>query len=718
MNTIIKWFMRGSLFAFGVVSLMYVFTITKKQPPATDGTKEAVILHTVMQVLDQAHFRPQSIDDQFSKAVYDEYLDAVDGSKRFFTQNDIDQLKVYETRLDEDVKARNLDFHYLMVKLIKASVLKAEGYYKDAMARTYDFKSDKTIELDPDKLAYAKSDAALKTYWNTLIEYEIESRLADRLEEQLKSTDKAKRSTADLEKEVQAKVKEVYDDYFFRLKNSESGVWFEAYLNAITGYFDPHSNYFSPKDKEDFNMQMSGKYEGIGARLMQDKEYVKVSNIILGGPAARNKELEVDDLLLSVTQDGGQAKEVVGMRVDEVITYIRGKKGTGVTINVKKKDGNTKAIHLIRDEVILEEGYAKASIIEIPGTTDKIGYILLPNFYADFEDNNGKSCARDIAKETSKLQKAGVKGIIIDLRYNGGGSLTEVVDMAGQFIETGPVVQVKSKSGNPYVMNDRDNSVNYDGPLLIMTNAYSASASEILAAALQDYKRAVIVGSPSTYGKGTVQRFFPLDKMVSGVDQYKPLGEIKVSVQKFYRINGGSTQLRGVVPDIVLADNFKYLEVGEKESKHAMEWTEISKLNYSQNVYVVDNIDQLRAASAARTDTSTIFKLLDENALRLKNRGDMTIASLNLDKLMKEEKIRENESEKFTLLNNRTTKLVPTPSADFSAIDKSNTSESVLQERQEEWFRSIRKDIYLEECAQIVQDMIRTSNIKVAKSKN
>lgn len=707
--------MRGSFLAFSMVSVFYLFTLAKKPNVQNDGSKEAVILHTVMQALEQGHFRPQDINDNFSNAVYNSYIDDLDGSKRFFIQSDIDQLKVYADRIDDDVKVRNLDFFYLSTKLLKNALLKAESYYKEAIAKNYDFKSNQTIELDPKKLQFAKNDAELKASWVKLMQYEIESRLAEKLDIRDKDP-KNKKTTAELQKEVTEKVKETYDDYFLRIKKFDNKIWFESYLNAITGYFDPHTNYFSPKDKEDFNMQMSGKYEGIGARLGQEKEYAKVTSIIPGGPAAKNKQLEVDDLIVRVTQDGGEPKEMVGLRVDEVITHIRGKKGTGLTLSIKKKDGTTKEIHLIRDEVILEEGYAKSSIIEIPGSTDKIGFVSLPSFYSDFDDSNGKSCARDIATEIAKCQARGAKGIILDLRYNGGGSLTEVVDMVGQFIETGPVVQVKSKTGNPYVMNDRNSSVQYDGPLLVMTNTYSASASEILAAALQDYKRAVVVGSPSSFGKGTVQRFFPLDKMVNGLQDYKPLGEIKITVQKFYRINGGSTQLKGVNPDIVLADNFKYLNLGEKEYEHPMEWTEINKLNYNQNVYVVDNMDQIKAMSKARTDTSKVFKLLDENAMRLKKREEMTTVSLNIDTYRKDEKSRDLESDKYASLNNRTTKLVPSPSADFSANDKSLTSESVLKERQEEWFRSIRKDVHLEECTLILQDMIRTSNkTKVAK---
>jgi len=708
--------MRGSLFALGIVSLLFVFSANKKRMPATDGSKEAVILHTVMQVLEQAHFRPKDLNDNFSAAVYKTYLQDLDGSKRFFTQNDIQQLKVYEYKLDEDIKGRNLDFHNLSVKLFQFALLKSKPYYEAAISQTYDFTGNETIELDPEKMPYAKNDAELKTYWKKLIQYEIESRLVDKLDAQEKDkTTTPKKSRADLQIEAREKVKEAYDDYFLRLSKLDEKVWFESYLNAITGYFDPHSNYFSPKEKEDFNMQMSGKYEGIGARLAQEKEFVKVTNIIPGGPAAKNKELEVDDLILRVTDDGKEPKEVIGMRVDEVVTFIRGKKGTGVTVEVKKKDGTTKPIHLIRDEVILEEGWAKSSFLEIPGYTNKIGYISLPSFYSDFEDNNGKSCSRDVANEIKKLQAGGAKGIILDLRFNGGGSLSEVVDMAGQFIETGPIVQVKSKSGNPTVMQDRDAAVVYDGPLVIMSNAYSASASEILAAALQDYKRAVVVGSKSSFGKGTVQRFFPLDRMVNGLNEYKPLGEIKVTVQKFYRINGGTTQLRGVKPDIELTDNYKYLEVGEKEYDYAMEWTEIPKLNYQQNVYIIDNLDQLRNLSKSRTDTSQVFKLMDENAMRMKKMRELTTASLNLEKYRSEESQRNMESEKFNLINNRTTKLIPTPPAGFSAADIALADRKTLEQRQEEWFRNIKKDVHLEESVMIIQDMIKTIDTKLTR---
>ena len=414
-------------------------------------------------------------------------------------------------------------------------------------------------------------------------------------------------------------------------------------------FFDPHSGYYEPKDKENFDIGMSGTLEGIGARLQTEGDYTKVVSIVPGGPAWKGKDLEENDLIMKVTQeDDEEGVDVTGFRLDDVVKMIRGKKGTKVKLSVKKVDGSIEDIIIVRDVVIIEESYAKSAILNFPDKIQNIGYIKLPRFYADFSRRGGPSCSKDIAKELEKLQAQNVNGVILDLRNNGGGSLRDVVKMSGLFIEEGPIVQVKSRSRRPEVLEDVDPRVQYRGPLVVMVNSFSASASEILAAALQDYNRAIIVGSNSTFGKGTVQRFFDLDRAIRGNSEVKPLGEIKMTIQKFYRVNGGSTQLKGVTPDIILPDRYHYFKTGEKDHDFAMEWTEIAPVMYSQNVTRVnDELNGLRRASEVRVKNSDAFQLVLENAKRLKKQSDETNYTLNFEAHMSQKLQREKESDKY-----------------------------------------------------------------------
>ncbi|MEO1715046.1 MAG: S41 family peptidase, partial [Bacteroidota bacterium] len=378
-------------------------------------------------------------------------------------------------------------------------------------------------------------------------------------------------------------VLKTFDDWYERLEKRKRSDYLSIYINSITNVFDPHTSYFEPIEKQNFDINMSGKLEGIGARLQSDGNYTKITSVIVGGPAWKQGDLKENDKIMKVAQDGEDPIDVTGMQLDDVVSQIRGEKGTKVILTVKKIDGSIADIEIVRDVVILEEGFAKSLILHTTAK-EKVGFISLPRFYDDFYDEEGRSCARDVATEIDKLKKENVRGIILDLRNNGGGSLRDVVTMSGFFIEKGPIVQVKARGRSPEVLEDNDPSVKWDGHLIVMVNQFSASASEILAAALQDYERAVIVGSTSTFGKGTVQRFYNLDRAIPGYSELKPFGEIKLTTQKFYRIDGGSTQLKGVTPDIILPDMYSYIETGEKEQEYPMNWTQIAPVPHEQNV--------------------------------------------------------------------------------------------------------------------------------------
>ena len=495
------------------------------------------------------------------------------------------------------------------------------------------------------------------------------------------------------------------NDWFERLEDVRRSDRFEAYLNAITNTFDPHTDYFNPKAKQDFDITMSRRLEGIGARLQRSGDYTKVVSIVPGGPAWKQKQLEVDDLIYAVSQDKEEAVDINGMHIDDVVSMIRGKKGTYVTLTVKNGDGDMLEIRIKRDEVQLEEGFAQSAVLEMPGKVNKIGYINLPKFYADFENPDGNSCADDIAKELKKLQSQNVEGVILDLRNNGGGSLGDVVEMSGLFVKDGPIVQVKSRQGDPYVFRDKDPEVRYTGPLIVMVNSYSASASEILAAALQDYGRAIIVGSNSTFGKGTVQRFYDLDRAVrgGGVDEMKPLGELKLTMQKFYRIDGGSTQLEGVVPDVILPDRFKYIDSGEKQLEHPMEWTEIAAVPYKQDVVDLSSKKEIQKKSAARVESNEVFTKIDANAQRVKKVRDISAYSLQLEEYRRTLKERQEEAKQY--------KNIFKPIEGLNIANLPDDLEHIQMDssrisRNDAWIESLQKDVYLEETLSIMRDMI------------
>ncbi|HEY0029208.1 MAG TPA: S41 family peptidase, partial [Bacteroidia bacterium] len=517
--------------------------------------KEEAIDQILMQSLNSVHYSPMEVNNDFSKKVFKLYMERLDYNKKFLIQSDVDELKKMEEQIDEDINKGSFTFFDKSFDIINKRVEEAKVYYTDILAKPFDFTNDENLQLDAEKTAYAKDKNGLKEEWRKSLKYQTLARMVEMMDNQEKAKEKSDtvklKSRTELEADARKKILKSNDDYFKRLKEFDRNDRIAIYFNSIAGVYDPHTEFFAPKDKANFDIGMSGQLEGIGAQLQEKDGYIKVSNIVPGSASYKQGQLKAGDLILKVAQGAGEPVDVVDMRMDDAVLLIRGKKGTEVRLTVKKPDGNIIVIPIIRDIVVLEDSYAQSVIIK---GKKNIGYIKLPSFYADFSGKGGRSCAKDIKKELEKLKAEHVDGIILDLRYNGGGSLPDVVDMAGLFIDKGPVCQVKQKAALAQVLEDRDAGVVYDGPLTVMVNSNSASASEIMAAAIQDYHRGVIVGtSPSSFGKGTVQRFFNLDDYLPpAYANLKPLGEVKITTQKFYRINGGATQLKGVVPDIVL----------------------------------------------------------------------------------------------------------------------------------------------------------------------
>ncbi|MFZ1677823.1 MAG: carboxy terminal-processing peptidase [Saprospiraceae bacterium] len=691
--------------------LAYIGLAFYRQPDNED--KEKLILQAVVQLLSNLHFRNVPLDDTFSHKLYDTYLDRLDGMKRFLTIQDLDLMDDYKDSLDNSLQPEDLNLHFFDITYdrINKAVDKTRLWYPDILSHPFDFTTKDSIETDGTKRTFAKNDEELKEFWRTYLKFETLTRLNDKIKDQEEATEEpegGKKSVAELEAAARADVKKDFDKWYDRLDKVRRSDRFEMYLNSITNVFDPHSDYFNPKEKEDFDINMSGRLEGIGARLQMDGDYTKVVLIIPGGPAWKEKELEVDDKIFKVQQENQKEPvDVTGWVVDEVVGLIRGPKGTKVTLTVRKPDGTVREITIVRDEVLLDEGFAKSAIMDLDGQVGNVGYIYLPKFYADFENPNGRSCSQDVAIEVEKLMKADVKGIILDLRNNSGGSLNDVVQMSGLFIKDGPIVQVVGRNSVPNILKDKDDQVLYTGPLVVMVNTQSASASEILAAALQDYGRAVIVGGKSTFGKGSVQRFFDLDKVVQGNDDLKPLGEVKLTLQKFYRINGGSTQLRGVTPDINLPDNQEYIDSGEKELEYPMEWTEIQPVPYSQDVYNLTGLNDLKKKSDQRIASSPVFDKIEENAKRIKQITDETKVPLQLDEYRSLDMSRDEESKAFKKIFGTIDGLKPHNLAlDLPAIE----ADSSKIGRNQAFLEGLGKDVYLEETLHIMKDMMAVNH--------
>lgn len=693
-----------------VVALLLGFYWFNSGPAKITGAdnKEALTLKAMMQTIEYTHLNPKAIDDEMGKAVYKLFLKRIDGGKRYLTQKDIDFLKNYETKIDDQIRELNFEFFNETSLLLDKGLKNSESYFFDAIDGNIDIEKPGYFQTNPDSLAYASDDKELKSRWQQIVQWEVNAKLLSSIEAQVKDTVQTnpKKSTDELKLEAIKDIRKRYVDFFERIKKLRRSDRMETYLGSIANYFDPHTDYFSPVEKQNFDISMGNKLEGIGARLQLDGDYTKVFSIVVGGPAWKTKKLEENDVILKISQAGKEPVDIAGMRLDDVVQLIRGKKGTTVILTVRKKNNSVEDIAIERDEVQLDDSKAKSLVLNIPGNVQHIGYIYLPKFYSSFEVDGGNSCAADVAMEILKLKEQQVNGIILDLRNNSGGSLNDVVDMSGFFIENGPIVQVKGRDSKPSIYNDKDNEVLYDGPLIIMVNQNSASASEIIAAAMQDYNRAIIVGSKSTFGKGTVQRFYDLDRIVGGNEEYKPLGNVKTTTQKFYRINGGSTQMKGVIPDVVLPDFYQYIDMGEKEYEYAMAWSEIEPTKYSQSVVVLENKKKVIEKSRERISHNDKFIYIDKRASKLKKQRDESRFPLDFRsyRVLVENRDKEDDQDENILKNNVKNLEITNVPSDYHKTLK----DEGYKARNDEFIKDLKKDIYLEETMYIMRDMIRS----------
>lgn len=679
----------------------------------SDPEKDKLLLELLTMVLERGHYSPVAIDDAFSKKVYAKYLDGIDPTKRFFLQTDIEEFSKYELQIDDMIKRKDLTFFNLTNSRLLQRMEECRAIYEEVLAAPFDFTAHENINVDYEKLPYAKNKKELIDRWRKQLKLQALSTITDKqkLEEDKKSKDASYRAKSfdGIEKEVRENSLKSLNEYFdFIQKELTRNDWFSIYINAIVERFDPHTFYFSPEDKEKFDVSMSGTFEGIGARLQKKNDAVEISELISGGPAWKGKELEAGDLILKVAQGKEEPIDVAGMRLDDVVKKIKGPKGTEVRLTVKKVDGSIKVISIIRDEVETEETFAKSSIVEKDGK--RFGIIYLPKFYISFENKENRDAYKDIAVEIERLKAQNIDGLVMDLRDNGGGSLETVVKMVGLFIPEGPVVQVKGPGRNPEILPDPDKKVQYDGPLVVMINNFSASASEIFAAAIQDYKRGIVVGSKHSYGKGTVQNVIDLNQFIRG-NSYGDLGALKTTIQKFYRINGGSTQREGVMSDIVFPDRYTYLDMGERDEESALPWDKIAPASYEP---LPINYDQIIANSKKRIAANAYFKLIDENAKWIYERKDDNTFSLNLNQFKKEMEQSDAKIKKFKVLLDYNNKL------NFSSLPNEVSlfeKDSLLKQKRERWHEDLQKDVYIEETLNVIAEIKASKNGKALPKK-
>ncbi|SDD85596.1 carboxyl-terminal processing protease [Pricia antarctica] len=706
-----------------LVMLISVASCSFTNKSFENDDKDKLLLDLITYVLEKGHYEPKNIDDDFSVSVFEDFIDVIDPTKRYFLEDDIKEFEKFKFQIDDQIKSTDISFFNLVYDRLLTRMEDAKSIYKEVLDTPFDYNEKESIDIDYEELPFAASRKDLKERWRQQLKYATlgtydskirkvnrESDYKENADGELTEIKGEKKETAideatekpmtPKEAEISSResTKRTLDEFFDFVSDLERKDWFVQYINTIVDEFDPHTYYFAPDDKEKFDVSMSGKFEGIGARLQKKPEGAKIVDIISGGPVWRDGQLEVGDEIMKVGQDGEEPINIVGMRLDDAIKLIKGAKGTTVDLTVRKIDGSMEVVSLTRDVVELEESFAKsANIIK---ENHKYGLINLPKFYVDFDDYTERNAATDVAKEVERLKEAGAEGLILDLRDNGGGSLKTVVEMAGLFIKDGPIVQVRSSGKGKDVYDDKDERIQWDGPLVILVNELSASASEILAAAMQDYKRGIVIGSKQTFGKGTVQNVIPLENIVRSND-HGDLGAIKLTTQKFYRINGGSTQLEGVKSDVVVPDKYSYIDLGERDQSNPLQWDKISPANYKLwNGYI--DYDQTIASSKKRMANSSQIKLIEENAKWLKSKQDETTISLNYDTYKEDEEKAKKKSEYFKTITEYDSKL------SFESLKYEEalfTKDSVLREKRDRWHKNLAKDVYVEEAVNVLQDL-------------
>ncbi|MCA9666342.1 MAG: carboxy terminal-processing peptidase [Myxococcales bacterium] len=725
-------------------------------PKIEPDPREALIAPLIVGIVQQQHLLAKPLDNNMSSKAFDRYLKSLDPLKLFFLADHVRFLEGYRLKMDDEIKAGDLTLAHKATALMRQRIAVLGKYVAERLKKPFDFTRDESLETEPKKRAWAKDEAALRERWRKTLKLSVLQRVL-RMEKSLASLEKAKKkakaksgsgkgtgtgsgsgsgsgddalqalekAAKKIPKTEKARSEKARKDIakrwsgrFARLAAPDPLDGPSTFINALLHEYDPHTGYLPPATKENFDIRMSGSLEGIGAVLQEDDHYIRVVRIVPGGASWRQGELEAGDLILAVAQEGKDPVDVVDARIDKVVRMIRGPKGTVVTLTVKKPDERVKLISIVRDVIKIEQAYARGAVIQAKGGGEKIGYIDLPSFYGNTRSRRGltpkRRCSTDVRKLLTRFAKRKVAGVIIDLRGNGGGLLDDARAITGLFIESGPVVQTHGRTGGVDVLRDDDGQVVYDGQVIVLVDRSSASASEIVAGALQDYGRAVIVGTGATHGKGTVQVLASLDRLARRM-RPPSLGVLKLTRYQFFRINGDSTQLRGVVPDVRLVDPVAYIKGGERRLENALAFGRVKAVPFKRwSKKTSWSVQALQTQSAARQAKTDVFKKLEARNKLLTARREQSVVPLSAKKWRAWIDQRQKELDAVSPdVSKGPARLSVTPViyAKTTVVRPRPGSKKKSAPRSERWSKNLERDPWVAEAAAVLGDM-RTSGKK------
>ena len=671
-----------------------------------DQKRNKLIGYMLSKQLPSIHYSDKQVDDELARAIFDLYLKQLDFQKRFLLKQDVEHLRSFAQQIDDNLLRGTIVLPQTGYEILTDRIGRVEKMVDSLLTEKVDHSAKDTMETDPEKLEFAGDENELKTRWRKILEAQIINRYLDLEEEYL--ADEKKIDKEALWQEASDRVAKRFDDFFHRLHQETLQDHYDRFFNAVARAFDPHTNYMAPDRKEDFDIHMRGSLEGIGALLREEDGYIKVVRIIPGSASALEGRLQAEDIILAVAERGEEPVEITDMRLRDAVRLIRGPKGTEVHLTVRKPDGAKDIIAITRDVVQIEETFVKHTVLD--ADSKKFGYINIPSFYRDFEKSRygeGRNSTQDTRDAIVALRNQGIEGIILDLRNNGGGSLVDAVDITGLFIDEGPIVQVKNSQGTKRVLEDADETLVYGGPLVVLVNQFSASASEIVAAALQDYRRAIVVGGQHTHGKGTVQTIIDLNENIPllHLRRYEDLGALKATIQKFYRVDGGSTQYRGVEPDIVLPSLFQHLKSGEQYLDYSLEWDQDAPAKYATYTDKITDLQEIIDRSRERVKQSQGLVLIEEEAKRSTLRSKQTIIDLDIDSMRAK---REEERLAREKVGAHMGSLEEDQSDDTGIPE--DLAESDEQTSDAEWLVELDKDPYVAESQMIINDLVHLLN--------
>lgn len=705
-----------------------------------DTKRNRFIGYLLSKQLPALHFSDKTVNDELARAAFHLYIKQLDYQKRFLLKKDVRELEAFAPYIDDNLANGRISLPDTGYNILNEKISVVEKMVESMLANdtlrlvdgksparstsghinyyvgNFDVAKKETYETDPEKAQFVENLPELKDRWRKVLKAQIISQYLDLVEEQEKAQDPKEKEKAkppqikndeELWKEAISKVGKRNRTFFQRLKQETLQDHYDRFFNCITRAFDPHTNYIPPAGKEQFDISMRGSLEGIGALLREDDGFIKVIRIIPGSASAIQGRLKAEDIILQVAQEGEEPVDITDMRLRDAVRLIRGPKGKAVSLTVKKPDGTTDVMKIVRDVVQIEETFVKSTIVD-SADGRKTGYIFIPSFYRDFEGtrngSKGRNSSDDTLREIESLKQQNVDGIVLDLRDDGGGALVDAVDITGLFIKSGPVVQVKNSFGDKRVLSDTDQNVNYDGPLVVLVNKFSASASEIVAAALQDYKRAVIVGGNHTHGKGTVQTIIDLNENIPllHLKKYDDLGALKVMIQKFYRVTGGSNQWKGVEPDIVLPNLFEHIKSGERYLDYSLPWDSIEAVPFTPWTDKPFDLELLRKRSLERAAADEGLKIIAEEAVKAADRAEHTAVSIDLKDM-------RSKREESKLMREKVGAHYRKYREEQEGDDEFDAIEDEKADPKEVWLKNVKEDPYIREAVNIIGDMIRFS---------